>query len=219
MHPAVRVLVLLVLASALPAMSAAALALLGALSALLYFRFAPDALDRLRTGLLRLRWLLLAIFVLYVGCTQGEPLFAALPGLSREGLAEGTRRALVLIDLLTMVYLLLALTPVHRLASAICLLLGPLRWAGVDPARVGLRLALALDAVGEMHARFKAVVHHDQGARASPWQRAAALVEQIETQAGAAAVTVPATDDNPAPHWWEWPIPVLLAVALHTWTP
>ena len=76
-----------------------ALLLLGVLAGVLYLRFAPASIDRLRAGLLRLRWLLLAIFVLYVGCTRGEPLIAALPGLSREGFAEGTRRALVLAGL------------------------------------------------------------------------------------------------------------------------
>lgn len=215
MHSAVRVLFVLVLASVLPSASLGALVLLCLLAGSLYLRLAPDSIDRLRTGLARLRWLILAIFVLYVGFTPGEPLFAALPGLSREGLAEATRRALVLVDLLVLVYLLLALTPIAELVGAICLLLAPLRPLGVDPQRIGLRIALALEGVGEMHARLRNSVSRSGG-----WERAAALIEEIEVQAQAPASGMPvAVRDAGLPRWWEWLIPILLAAVLHRWTP
>lgn len=208
-----RVLALLALASALPSMSLAALALLSALSLLAHLRLAPAGAARLRAGLWRLRWLLLAIFVLYVGFTPGEPLWSALPGLSREGLAEGLRRALVLIDLLLAVYLLLALTAVAELVAAIRMLLAPLRPLGVDPQRIGLRLALALDGIGEMEGRLRGYARAPGG-----WARAARLIEEIERKAGepGEAVVVPALA---APRWWEWLLPLVLLVVLHRWTP
>lgn len=214
MHPAVRVLCLVALASALPAMSLVALAILCLLGVLVYLRLAPAAMMRLRMGVIRLRWLLLAIFVLYAGFTPGEPLAAALPGLSREGLAEGLRRALVLLDLLVLVYLLLALTPVAELVDAIRLLLAPLRLIGVDPQRVGLRLALALDGVGEMQARLKGYARAGGGA----WDRAARLIEDIEHRAegDTAAVVSPSTA---LPRWWEWLVPLVILLGLHLWTP
>lgn len=214
MHPAVRVLCLVALASALPAMSLAALAVLCALSVLIYLRLAPAAVLRLRMGVTRLRWLLLAIFVLYAGFTPGEPLLAALPGLSREGLAEGLRRALVLLDLLVLVYLLLALTAVAELVDAIRMLLAPLRVVGVDPQRVGLRVALALDGVGEMQARLKGYARTGGGA----WDRAARLIEDIEHRADGetAAVVSPSAA---LPRWWEWLVPLAILLGLQLWTP
>ncbi|MFA5937960.1 MAG: CbiQ family ECF transporter T component [Sinimarinibacterium sp.] len=213
MHPAVRVLIVLVFASVLPSASLAALALFGLVTCALYLRLAPDSIDRLRIGLARLRWLILAIFVLYVGFTPGEPLIPALPGLSREGLAEGTRRALVLLDLLVLVYLLLALTPVAELVGAIRLLVVPLRPLGVDPQRIGLRIALALEGVGEMDARLRNSVSRSGG-----WERAAALIDEIETQAGVPGAPVEVRDSG-LPRWWEWLIPIILAAVLHRWTP
>lgn len=213
MHPAVRLLCLMALASVLPAMSLVALAAVLAAGVLACLRWAPGVIARLRIGVLRLRWLLLAIFVLYVGFTPGEPLLEALPGLSREGLAEGSRRALVLLDLLVLVYLLLALTPVAELVAALGLLLAPLRPLGVDPQRIGLRVALALDGVGEMQARLKGSAR----APGSAWARAARLIEDIEAgaEADAAAVALPPTR---RPRWWEWLLPLVL-LGLHAWTP
>jgi len=204
---------LLALASALPSMSLPALALLCALGLLAFLRLAPGAVVRLRTGLWRLRWLLLAIFVLYVGFTPGDPLWSALPGLSREGLAEGLRRALVLVDLLLAVYLLLALTAVPELVASIRMLLAPLRPLGVDPQRVALRLALALDGIGEMEARLRGYARAPGG-----WARAAGLIEEIEREAAepGEAVVVPALS---APRWWEWLLPLVLLVVLHRWAP
>lgn len=213
MHPAVRILVLLAVASALPAMSLPALGLLGSMLLLVYLPHGAEARARLRSGLLRLRWLILAIVVLYGGFTPGEPLFADAPGLSREGLSEGLRRTLVLVDLLVMVYLLLAATATGQLVAALQRLLWPLRSLGVDPRRTGLRIALALDGVGEMHAHLKGAIQTAGG-----WDRAAALIEDIERRAHEPAAAVVLAEDR-APRPWEWLLPVALAVILHLWTP
>lgn len=217
MHPAARVLIVLVLASALPSMSLGALALLGAVAVAFHFRFAPDSLDRLRAGLSRLRWLMLAILVLYVGFTPGDPLFPSLPGISREGVAEGLRRSLVLIDLLLLVYLLLALTPMTELAGAVCLLLTPLRPLGVDPRRVGLRIALALESVADVDARLRAAVR-GPGGPSSGWERAAALIDRIEMEADQPGLPM-LLHEKGRPRAWEWLVPLALAVILHRWTP
>ncbi len=215
MHPAVRLLCLLAVAAALPTVSLPALALLCAVSLLVYVRVAASALPRLRGGLFRLRWLLLAIFVLYGGCTPGEPLLQTLPGFSREGLTEGARRALVLVDLLILVYLLLALTAIAELVAALQLLLSPLRAVGVDPARVALRLGLALEGVGEMQGRLKGYARGD----GSAWERAARLIEDIEARAASAA-PAPVQLASPAPpRWWEWLLPAVLLLVLQRWTP
>lgn len=215
LHPAIRVLLLLALASALPRQSLMALAVFGAAVLLLYVMLAPAALQRLRMGLWRMRWLLLAIFVLYGGFTPGEPLFAEAPGISREGVLEGARRALVLTDLLVMVYLLLALTPTTALISAIRLLLSPLRPLGVNPDRIGLRIALALEGVGAMQDRWR-----DRGQAeaqtGSPWARAAAWIHEIEQRAELSSLPL----ELPPlcmPRWWEWLLPLMVLFLLHGW--
>ncbi|MES0874464.1 hypothetical protein [Sinimarinibacterium thermocellulolyticum] len=210
-HPAVRVLLLLALASALPMMALSSLALIAAAALILHRALAADALARLRAGVFRLRWLLLAILVLYGGFTPGEPLAPALPGLSREGLTEGLRRALVLIDLMLAVYLLLALTSTAQLVMAVRTLLRPLRVFGVDPDRVGLRIALALDRVSSLERRLLSAPREDGGV----WRRAAQLIEQIEDEARAVdggTVELPAAR---APRWWEWLLVLGLLAALH----
>ncbi len=216
-HPAVRVLLVLVLAAfssqaSLPALSVWAVLLLS--SYLLAAGHDAAAVSRLRNGVSRLRWLLLAIFVLYAGFTPGTPVITALPGISREGLLEGLRRALVLIDLLMMVYLLLALTPVNELVAAIHTLVRPLRPLGIDPQRVGLRLALALDQVNQMHMRLRGE------ARASGnWaQRAADLISEIEHDAQHSPrhwTLAPVA----AARWWEWLLPLAILALLMRWTP
>ena len=212
-HPATRILLLLVVALALPQFDLFALSAIAVLAATGFLWHARSGLVRLRAGLWRLRWLLLAIFVLYGGFTPGEPLLAALPGLSREGLLEGLRRALVLLDLLLLVYLLLTLTSVPQLVIGLRLLLTPLRIVGVDPQRIGLRVALAFDAVSALQTRLERT---RSSADAGVWARAATLIAQIETQAAqeTAPVELPVV---PHPSWWERLLPLALLALVLQW--
>jgi energy-coupling factor transporter transmembrane protein EcfT len=212
LHPAVRILLLLLVALALPLLDLAVLLVLGVLAVTAFLLLARSALARLRAGLWRLRWLLLAIFVLYGGFTPGEPLLPALPGLSREGLLEGLRRALVLTDLLVLVYLLLSLTSVPQLVVGLRLLLTPLQLLGVDTQRIGLRIALAFDGVASLQARLQ----QPPAAAGGLWARAAALIEDIEMQAGreTTAVVLPPV---PQPRWWEWLLPPAVLALVLQW--
>jgi energy-coupling factor transporter transmembrane protein EcfT len=213
LHPAVRILLLLLVALALPLLDLAVLLVLGVLAVAAFLLLARSALARLRAGLWRLRWLLLAIFVLYGGFTPGEPLLPALPGLSREGLLEGLRRALVLTDLLVLVYLLLSLTSVPQLVVGLRLLLTPLQLIGIDTQRIGLRIALAFDGVASLQSRLQ---QPPSPAAGGLWARAAALIEEIEMQAGreSLAVVLPPV---PQPRWWEWLLPPAVLVLVLQW--
>ena len=146
-HPTLRVLGLLLLAALLPWLSWLDLGGLGLVLLTLLAMAGDRALRKMAAATLRLRWLLLALLVLYLGFTPGEPVWAAVPALSREGLAEGARRALVLLDLVAAVQLLLVTTPTDELALAIARLARPLRHVGVPAERLALRMALALDGV------------------------------------------------------------------------
>lgn len=214
LHPAIRLLLLLAVATALPMMSLPALTLLAVLFLGGFRCAAADALRRLARGLLHLRWLLLAIFVLYGAFTPGTPLAPAIPGLSTEGLGEGARRGLILVNLLILVYWLLAVTPTSELLLAIELLLRPLQSLGVDARRVGLRLALALETVDRLRARAR-----EATAGQGLLDRAAAIVGEIEAAAEAPDPAPVLLSEPGLPRWWEWLLPLAVLVVLQRWTP
>jgi energy-coupling factor transporter transmembrane protein EcfT len=213
LHPLIRVLSLMVLAAALPTMSLTAVATVAVLLLSTYCVLARASLMRLLHGLQRLRWLFLALWVLYLGFTPGEPLLPQLPGLSREGLLEGSRRALILFDLLTAVYLLLAMTSVPQLIQALRLGTRPLRPLGFNGDRLALRLALAMEGVGHAERELARVRTQRHGAL----EAAAAMVVALEARADTlvGAVRLPAETRPPL---WQWLLPLSLAPLL-VWTP
>lgn len=205
MHPAVRLVLLLVFAAALPVLSLALNGVLGA--SLLLAHAATGRLPGLRrVGLAawRLRWLLAALAILYVGFTPGQPVLEALPGLSREGVIEGSRRVLVLLNLVVAVQLLMALTPLDGLLGGLLWLARPLRVLGLDAERLALRIGLVLEELPRLQ----------QAPRpANALDAVAALAADIETRArhGAAAVAAPALPA--APLAWQWLYPAAAAAA------
>lgn len=211
LHPAIRVLLVLALAAALPRLPLLDLAVIAAVLLGMLAALGRDALLRWVRGLLRVKWLLLAIAVLYWGFTPGEPLHPALPGLSREGLAEGVRRMLALAALLAAVYGLMLSTSVADLAAALGTLLVPLTLLGINPRRVALLLALTLDEVsrgGAVLARARAR-HPD-----AMLDAAAQALGEIERRSaeGSAEFALPRPAPPPV---WQWLLPLALAVLLH----
>lgn len=208
LHPLIRILCLLALAASLPAQGLPVLCVLLSLLLLAFLRI-PGALRRWALGLVRLKWLFLALFVLYLGYTPGEPLWPALPGLSAEGLVEGARRAAVLAILLAAVQALLAVTPTPELVEALRQLLWPLKGIGIDGDRFALRLALVLAGVAAMQQRLGEL----RSAGGPPLDAAAAVIAQIER-------APPVDDPAPqrvalaAPRWPAFLLPLGLAALL-----
>ena len=211
-HPLIRILGLVIVAGFMPAMPLIDLAVLLVVGLLVFLQAAPAGLARLRMGLFRLRWLLLAIGILYMGFTPGEPLHSMIPGLSREGVLEGLRRMLVLVDLLTLVYLLLSVTPTPQLAGALVQLSQPLSVLGLDSERFGRRLALVLEGVGEAQQRLDAVRE-----QRSLIAALAAAMLRLEQEAGNPSPT-PDMPRLSRPPIWQWSIVVLLLAVL-LWLP
>jgi hypothetical protein len=148
MHPSLRIAALLALAAGLPQLSLTTVAVaLAALLAVTLVAGGQGALRELLAGMARLRWLLLALLVLHLGFTVGEPVHETLPGISREGLFEGTRRGLVLLDLVAAVQVLLRPLGAAQTAAGLVRVLAPLRLLGLPADRIGLRLGLVLEAV------------------------------------------------------------------------
>lgn len=63
-HPLIRILSLIIIAGFMPAMPLLDLLVLLLIGLLVFLQIAPAGLTRLRMGLFRLRWLLLAIGIL-----------------------------------------------------------------------------------------------------------------------------------------------------------
>ena len=211
-HPLIRILGLVIVAGFMPAMPLMDLAALLVLSLLVFVRVAPAGLSRLQMGLFRLRWLLLAIGILYMAFTPGEPLHPMIPGLSREGVLEGLRRMLVLVDLLILVYLLLSVTPTQQLAGALVQLSQPLSVLGLESERFGRRLALVLEGVGEAQQRLDAVRE-----QRSLIEALATAMLRLEQEAGTRS-PMPEVPRLPPPPTWQWSIVVLLLAVL-VWLP
>lgn len=211
LHPAVRLVLLAVFAAAMPALPLVDLAAGCSILLLFHLLLGEHALLRVAQGWWRLRWLLLAILVLYAGDTTGEPWFDWAPGLSREGVSEAARRALVLMSLLAAVYLLLQTTPLPQLTAAILWLTRPLSWFGFPHRQLALRLALTLDNVSPAQQTLQQWRPRNA---ASLIDAAAAAIVHVER------MQVTGNGDRPTPALlrpalWQWTLPLLLGSLLY----
>jgi len=206
LHPAFRIVLLLVLAGMLFRYSLTAMALV--LAALLAGAAlcGADTVRGILKSLRRIRWLLLSIVVIYLWVApepalDGRPWY--LPVWS--DLEMALRRSGVLVVLVSAVELLRRQTPASQMAAGLVMLLSPLAYLGVDTGVFARRLALTLEAVPLTAERVaQAAGRHEIRRGIAGWgEAAAALVRDIETGAGAAphAATLPALP-RPGPGDW-----------------
>lgn len=209
-HPTIRLASVLALVVFVPWFGVLTLLALSVLLLAQRAVLGGHALSRALQAIWRLRWLLLAIGVLYLGFTPGQPIFSFADVPSRQGVAEGARRVFVLVAILLAVHAVLqALGPRH-LAAAITQLATPLRLIGVPVDRFAVRLAAALDAVQHVGDRARAV--RDDEAGGGALQRAARLIVDVEQAAEQAADKLAEVPSLPAPLVWAWAMPVLVGV-------
>lgn len=189
LHPAFRLLLLLVLAGMLFRYSLAAMALVLALLLAGAAAGGGDTLRGILRSLRRIRWLLISIAVIYLWVAP-EPGMAGRPWFlpSWSELETALRRAGVLVVLVTAVELLRRRTPAPEMAAGLVMLLTPLARLGVDTGVFARRLALTLEAVpltAERVARAASGAHIRRGL--AGWGEAAAvLVRDIESGAAGA---------------------------------
>lgn len=210
LHPGIRILTVLAVAAMLPALPLLDLLGLGVLALLGLRWLGAEALWRCLAALRRLKWLFLSIGVLYWGFTPGDPLWAPLPGLSVDGLIEGSRRMLVLAVLLAAVYLVLCSTPAPQLASALAQLAWPLGAVGLDRHALARRMALTLDAVQLI--RLQVAAARDRGGR-SLIATVAELLSRIEQDALRPQAML-RLERLPALPWWQLPLPLASGLGL-----
>jgi len=206
LHPAFRILLLLVLAGMLFRYSLAAMGLV--LGVLLSGAAAtgPDTLRGILKALRRIRWLLLSIVIIYLWVAP-EPGIAGRPWYlpSWSELDTALRRSGVLVVLVTAVELLRRRTQVAEVAAALVMLLSPLARLGIDTGVFARRLALTLEAVPLTAERVAQAAGGRRIRRGlAGWGEAAAvLVRDIETGAAGAphAATLPVLPGPVARDW------------------
>ncbi|MDV3237676.1 MAG: hypothetical protein LOY58_02335 [Gammaproteobacteria bacterium] len=187
MAPPVRILTLLVLAVAL-ATGRPLLLLVGTLAVLTGWVAAAISVPEFDVRgfgrmLRRVRWLLLAILLVYGGLTPGEPLVPALGAWSPsvDGARLGAIRVAALLAIVAAVHLLLATTSRGALVGGLLWFGGPARRLGLDDSRFAARLILALEAVPQVQDLARGALQRQTGH------------SRLERLAGAAGETLRAT--------------------------
>jgi energy-coupling factor transporter transmembrane protein EcfT len=143
-HPAVQILVWVLLALlAQRVQPLALLALSAVLSALALRLCARQLLSLLR----RTRWILFSLLLIYAYTTPGTSWWPQLGVVSptREGLLDGLLQLGRLLSVLSGLAILLELLPQELLISGLYTLAYPLRWLGLSRERIAVRLALTLE--------------------------------------------------------------------------
>lgn len=142
-HPATRIISLILLAIAAQLLHGPGLLLLFVV--LLLWLSQPGWKDFLRL-FRRARWLLVSLLLIYALATPGE----IIPGLPEwlsptyEGIHSGLTQALRLVVMLAALACLLATSSRETWMSGIYTLLRPLAWLGLSPERFAVRLWLTL---------------------------------------------------------------------------
>ena len=178
--PSYRIAALFAFAAICASVDAVAVATLAAVAAAanLAVAGAPTALVAL---LRRSRWLIATVVLLNAFATPGPTAWSGGPGWapSAAGLELALHRGAALVAMLAAVNLLLRTTPTAALVAGITALAAPLRPLGLEPQRLGARLAGALAALGAVESALRA------GAARDGWREAvAARVVAIEADAG-----------------------------------
>jgi energy-coupling factor transporter transmembrane protein EcfT len=156
MHAVIKIVTFLVFGAALSFGGDRALALGLLLLVMLYLLGPRDGLHSAGRLLARMRWFFLSIALVYLFFTPGRLLLSAWPwGPTLEGAHEGLLRIGVLVLIVLGVNLLLRTTERAALLGGILWCLYPLSWFGLPHERLAVRIALTLDAVGEVQGVYR----------------------------------------------------------------
>lgn len=147
-HPLIRLVSFVVFAAFVAVGTALQLLFATTLLGTIYLASSGVQIKRAWPLLRRMRWLLLSLLGVYLWFTPGLPLLPALGSTPTiEGIEEGLQRIVSLLLLALAASLLMQSTAREPLLAALYSLLTPLRWLGVNPERIAVRITLTLDAV------------------------------------------------------------------------
>jgi energy-coupling factor transport system permease protein len=220
MHTLIRIVSFLVFAAFVALGNPAQLVFAAVLVGLTYY-ITPDTEIKTLWGLLRrMRWLFLSLLVVYLWFTPGQPL---LPAIASQPTLEGVQQGLLRISALTLLTLaaslLLQSTTRETLIAALYRLVSPLRWLGVQPERMAVRITLTLGAVTEVQQLLtEQLREHPANISSNPVARISAVSAGLFQAVIAQAEKVPCTPLTiseggrlPAAQWL---VPIVLCGAL-----
>ncbi len=219
MHPLIRVVALLIfiagLAFARPLFLAAGIGLLLVLNILTAF----PAPAKLRQMISRLRWLFLAILLVYGWWTPGIELFPAMGSWSptSEGVYTGLLRILSLVLIVAAVHLLLQLTSRSELLPAIMQTIRPVTTEAAR-VRLAVRILLTLEAVTQVQTLVSDALKNrplNNVRLATLGVTARTLYQTVLERAarsGGEVIEIPVPE---APPLWQWLIPAGLSAAVY----
>jgi energy-coupling factor transport system permease protein len=218
-HPLIRVVALLVfvtgLALARPVLLAAGIGLLLLLNLLAGFP-APGVLLQM---VLRLRWLLLAIVLVYGWWTPGTSLLPAFGSWSptTAGMVAGFLRILSLVLIVAAVHLLLQLTGRSELLPAIMQLIRPVT-TRTARERLAVRILLSIEAVTRVQTLVSETLNsHPVNSRklSSLGVTARVLYRAVLDRAAQTGVDVIEIIELESPPLWQWLIPLALCTVIY----
>lgn len=217
-HPLVRVVVLLVFTTGM-ALAQPAVLLAGTVLLMLGFTLAGfPAIHGLVMMVLRLRWLLLALLVVYGWWTPGEILFPGLGSLSPTlpGLRQGLLRVTALVCIISAVHLLIQTTERGQLLAALMLITGPLLHPQAKE-RFAVRLLLTLESVGQVQQMMNTAVQRKpenvRGLSTMAFCVKTVYAGALERAGHAAGMSLDVADPETPPRV-QWLLPLLLAVGM-----
>ncbi len=177
-----------------------------------------NGFDMLLRMLLRLRWLFLAIVVLYGWMSPGQALFPGMESLSpsREGVMSGLQRLSGLVLIMSSASYLLACTNQRQLFSGLYSLLSPVSLLGLSRDKIVLRLALTMNSVQAIRSIVSAAAttKHPTGFLGLPTRLAEAFARVIQA-AETATLDVVEIEVLAPPAAWQWGLPALCGVVFH----
>lgn len=214
-HPVIRVVTLIVFIAGMSAASPAAMLTGTLLLAMSYTRAGFPGMDSLARMILRLRWLYLAILIVYGWWTPGAPLIPGLDTLSpsQQGLAYGLQRVAVLVLIVGAVHLLTRTTERSRLLAAIMVTTSPFLGRELRE-RFAVRLLLTMDAVAPTRDILGTALQTIQGSGRGltvTTRKVRAIYQGMLEQAARAAGQPVEVQEPESPPPLQWSIPLSLA--------
>lgn len=163
----------------------------------------------------RLRWLLLAILLVYGWWTPGDSLWPGIAALSPtiDGLFLGLLRIMALLAIVTAVHLLLQSTSREQLLPAIMQLIRPLTTQRMRE-RIAVRTLLSIEAVTQVQSIASDVLreHPVTTRKFTNIARSSRLLyKNVLDRAALAGDTLIEVNELASPPWWQWIIPLALS--------
>ena len=166
----------------------------------------------------RLRWLLLAILLVYGWWTPGASLWPDVAALSPtiDGLFLGSLRIMALLAIVAAVHLLLQSTSREELLPAIMQLIRPLTTHRMRE-RIAVRALLSIEAVTQVQSLASDVLREHPvttGKFTNIASSSRLLYKNVLDRAALAGDTLIEVNELASPPWWQWVIPLAMGGAI-----